>query len=64
MDRARSFVEDSQGLAEACYYTARNAAKPYAPWHDPQRARELQAEARIAHIAARAAYQAWLEVKR
>jgi hypothetical protein len=64
VSRARSFVEDSQGLAEAIYYQARNAATPGTVWHDRRRAVELQQEARIAGIAARAAYRAWLEVKR
>jgi len=59
MDRARSFVEDSQGLAEAVYFQARNAATPGTVWHDRRRAVELQQEARIAGIAARATYEGW-----
>ena len=59
MSRARSFVEDSQGLAEATYFQARNAATPGTVWHDRWRAVELQQEARLAGIAARAAYEGW-----
>ncbi len=59
-DPARREVEDHQGLAEAGYYTARAALNI----GHLTRAVGLQETARINSVAARAAYQAWLEVKR
>lgn len=57
-DPARSEVEDHQSLAEASYFTARSAMAV----RDLRRAVTNQERARINAAAARAAYQAWLEV--
>lgn len=56
---ARDEVKDHQALAEASYYTARSALHH----GDLRRAVTNQQSARINSAAARAAYQAWLEVR-
>ena len=56
---ARDEVEDHQQGAEASYYTARSALAH----GDLRRAVTSQQRARINSAAARAAYQAWLEVR-
>lgn len=58
-DTARREVEDHQGIAEASYWVARSALAR----RDLRGAVGHQQAARISSAAARAAYQAWLEVR-